>query len=276
MIELPEAAVLAEQLNETVRGKRISAVAAGASPHKFAWFHGDPGAYGRLLRGKTMGLAASYGGLVEIEAEDMRLVFSDGVALRLHGGLAVRPGKHQLLLEFEDSSALSASVQMYGGLLVFKAGAYDNRYYDTAKEAPSPLSAHFSSGHFERLIHAPEVQKLSAKAFLATEQRIPGLGNGVLQDILYEARVHPKQKVNTLSAGQRKTVFAAIKSVLKEMRERGGRDTEKDLAGNPGGYATRLSKNTVGQPCRRCGSAIVKESYLGGAVYYCRGCQQLE
>lgn|GEM_PF-2077218 len=30
------------------------------------------------------------------------------------------------------------------------------------------------------------------KAFLATEQRIPGLGNGVLQDILWTARIHPK------------------------------------------------------------------------------------
>jgi hypothetical protein len=34
-----------------------------------------------------------------------------------------------------------------------------------------------------------EVKKLSLKALLATEQRIPGLGNGVLQDILFKARM---------------------------------------------------------------------------------------
>jgi formamidopyrimidine-DNA glycosylase len=40
---------------------------------------------------------------------------------------------------------------------------------------------------------------LSAKAFLATEQRIPGLGNGVLQDILFTAGIHPKRKMAAIS-----------------------------------------------------------------------------
>jgi len=40
-----------------------------------------------------------------------------------------------------------------------------------------------------------------------------------------------------------------------------------------GGYITRASKNTLGKPCKRCGEKIVKEAYLGGAVYYCPKCQ---
>jgi formamidopyrimidine-DNA glycosylase len=59
------------------------------------------------------------------------------------------------------------------------------------------------------------------------------------------------------------------------MTESGGRDTEKDLYGNPGGYPTILSKNTFGNPCKKCGSKIVKEAYLGGSVYFCSGCQAL-
>ena len=31
--------------------------------------------------------------------------------------------------------------------------------------------------------------------------------------------------------------------------------------------------NTVGQPCPVCGSIIKKKAYLGGAIYYCEGCQ---
>ena len=38
MIEAPEARYLCEQLNNTVKGKRITNVFALFTPHKFAWF----------------------------------------------------------------------------------------------------------------------------------------------------------------------------------------------------------------------------------------------
>ena len=59
------------------------------------------------------------------------------------------------------------------------------------------------------------------------------------------------------------------------MMRLGGRDTEKDLFGNPGGYQTRMSKRTLAGGCPACGGPITKEAYLGGAVYYCPRCQGL-
>jgi formamidopyrimidine-DNA glycosylase len=59
------------------------------------------------------------------------------------------------------------------------------------------------------------------------------------------------------------------------MTEHGGRDTEKDLFGHPGGYRVKLSKNTLDSGCPECGGQLVKEAYLGGAVYYCPSCQRL-
>ena len=110
------------------------------------------------------------------------------MTIRFHAKGEPRPARHQFLIDFEDGSALSAAVQMYGGMGAFPEGTLDNPYYRVAKGKPSPLSAAFDWAYFERLIAAPEVQKLSLKAFLATEQRIPGLGNGVLQDILFRAK----------------------------------------------------------------------------------------
>lgn len=276
MIELPEARTLADQLNQTIKGKRISEVVAVQSPHKLTWYHGDPQDYRGLLTGKSISQTKAYGGLVEIEIEEARAVFSDGVNLRFHAQGEKRPPKHQLLLEFEDGTGLSASVQMYGGIQCFRAGELDNPYYHVAKAKPSPLSDGFDPAYFDSLIAAPEVQKLSAKAFLATEQRIPGLGNGVLQDLLYLAKVHPKQKIRDLSAGERESIFNSLKNTLAEITAQGGRDTEKDLFGRPGGYKTRLSKNTVGKACPVCGSQIMKETYLGGSIYYCAGCQKFQ
>ena len=57
------------------------------------------------------------------------------------------------------------------------------------------------------------------------------------------------------------------------MADGGGRDTETDLFGNPGGYTTLMSRNTVGKPCGSCGAVIVKKAYMGGSVYYCPECQ---
>ncbi len=274
MIELPEAESIAKQLNDTVKGKKIKSVIANTSPHKFAWFFGDPREYDGRLRGKTISNAVARGGLVEVKAGDVFLLFGDGVILRFQTKEEKRPAKHQLLIEFEDGTAISASVQMYGGLWSFKEGEYKNKYYDVAKAKPSPLSKEFDWAYFSKLISSPDVQKLSAKAFLATEQRIPGLGNGVLQDILYNAKIHPKRKIETLSISERKTLFNTMKSTLKEMTAQGGRDTTSDIFGQLGGYKTKLSQLTMDKPCPVCGSKIIKQPYMGGAIYFCNGCQK--
>lgn len=275
MIELPEAASLAKQLTETIKGKKIARVITGFSPHKFAWYYGDPKDYDARLRGKTIGTTEACAGMVEVHAGDARLLFGDGVVLRFHPKDERRPAKHQLLVEFEDGTAISASVQMYGGLWCFKEGEFQNKYYDVARSKPSPLTDKFDWTYFSKLINSAEVQNLSAKAFLATEQRIPGLGNGVLQDILYNAKIHPKQKVENLTNDERKTLFHSVKSTLKEMTGKGGRDITSDLFGKPGGYKTRLSQLTMDKPCPVCGGKIIKQPYMGGSIYFCSGCQKI-
>ncbi|MGB4717193.1 MAG: hypothetical protein WBH42_07390 [Bacillota bacterium] len=121
-------------------------------------------------------------------------------------------------------------------------GEFDNSYHLGARTKPSPLADEFDYTRFKSLLQGQRLESLSAKALLATEQHIPGLGNGVLQDILWTAQIHPKRKVSTLSKEQLHTLFDSVKSVLREMVDKGGRDTERDLFGNPGGYETVLSK----------------------------------
>ena len=177
MIELPEAKVLAKQISETIVGKRVKKVTAAKNPHKFAWYYGNPEEYPGLLMGKAIGTAASYGGMVEIPAGDTTLLFADGVNLRYFATQEKLPDKHQLWIEFEDDSSLVGSVQMYGGLWVFPTGNFHNKYYQLSKEKTPPLSDAFGRAYFGSLF-SESTKKLSLKAFLATEQRIPGLGNG--------------------------------------------------------------------------------------------------
>lgn len=275
MIEIPEAIVISWQLNDTIKGKRVKNIIAAYSPHKFAWYYGDPCKYHDLLVDKKMGIANAYGSWIEIEAGDVMISFCEGASPRFHEKGEKRPPRHQLLIEFVDSTAISVSVQMYGGLFCFKEGQLKNEYYLQAKNKPSPLSDQFNKAYFLQILSEPGAKGLSSKALLATNQRIPGLGNGVLQDILFNAQVHPKRKVGTFNGNEQESLFNSIKSTLEEMSSHRGRDTEKDLFGNPGGYKTKVSKNTAGKYCSKCGNIIAKETYMGGSIYYCTGCQKL-
>ena len=276
MIEAPEARLLCEQLNHTVKGKRITSVFAQFTPHKFAWFSGSPEEYAEWLSDKTMDHAQSQGGMVEMKIGDRMLVLTDGVNLRYYGAGEKLPNKHQLLIGFEDESCLVASVRMYGGLMCFLKDQCNvplSDYYKVACSKPQVMSDAFSKEYFLELINADNVQKKSSKAFLATEQTIPGLGNGVLQDILYHACIHPKKKISELTEKHKENLFYQVKETLQDIYEQGGRSSETDLYGQNGKYIACLSKDTVGEACPRCGETIVKENYLGGSIYYCRGCQ---
>lgn len=88
------------------------------------------------------------------------------------------------------------------------------------------------------------------------------------------AQTMPKNTTPMRSA-ERDDLLSRVVSVLRDMTARGGRDTEKDLYGCPDGHRVKLSKNTLDSGCPRCGGQLVKETYLGGAVYYCPSCQPL-
>lgn len=275
MIELPETYVLSEQINQTLVGKTIKNATANHHPHGFAWYTGDPTEYNGKLAGKKITGSAAYGGRPEIWAENMRISFCDGVRTRYLDAGEKHPDKHQLLLDFDDGSAIVCSVQMYGGIFAFENGSKDDYYYNVAKEKPSPYTDAFDEKYFVSLRQGVK-QTLSVKAFLATEQRIPGFGNGVLHDTIWNARVHPKRKLNTLTDKDINNLYNNIKSTLTKMRDSGGRDTERDLFSKPGGYQTILSSKTLAYPCRTCGDGLKRKAYLGGNIYFCPTCQPLD
>lgn len=274
MIELPEGLVLAQQIEGVLTGKKISALIAASSPHKFAWFYGDPTEYGKLFTGSVVEGAHSYGGKLHIRLSgDGGFMFCDGVVLRYYTDKEALPNKHQLYIAFDDSTYLICTIQMYGGIYGY-TGRLDNVYDDIARSKPSVFSDAFSLDYFKELLAGALKPKHSAKAFLATEQRIPGLGNGVSQDILFAAGISPKRDIATLTPAETLRLYRSVKETLSEMTQKGGRDTERDLYGNRGGYQSVMSKNTYMFPCPGCGGTVRKEAYMGGSVYYCPECQK--
>ena len=232
MLEIPESYSFARQAADMLSGRTVTDVFNATHPHKFTWYLGDPADYRARLVGKTVRAAEGHGAFIDLLLDDeTHIALSDGVNLRYHAPGAEVPPKYQLLIAFDDDSFLVFTVAMYGGIIAFRKHL-DNPYYLGALSKPSPLDDAFDEACFGRLISDAK-SNLSAKAFLATEQRIPGLGNGVLQDILFKSHIHPKRRLATLGDAELGRMYSSVKSTLRDMADRGGRDTEKDLLGHP-------------------------------------------
>lgn len=86
---------------------------------------------------------------------------------------------------------------------------------------------------------------------------------------------YPKRKLGFLLKEEQDKLLNSIVTVLQQMIDKAGRDTEKDLFGQFGGYRVKLSKNTLLVGCVHCNGTLRKDNYLGGAIYYCPTCQKM-
>ncbi len=274
MLEIPESKTIGYQAAAILTNKKVKEVVQATSPHRFTWYNGDPMKYADMLTSRKIIGARGHGSFVDLQFDhDINLSISDGVHMKYYPSFEPQPKKHQLLIVFEENDFIAFTVSMYGSIFAYR-GKLDNPYHIGSLQKTSPLDEGFNREYFESIKQNMK-KDVSVKAFLATEQRIPGLGNGVLQDILFKAGIHPKRKISTLSGLESEDLFHSLKITLESMTEKGGRDTEKDFYGNYGSYCTLLSKNTYKKPCPNCSGIIMKEAYLGGTIYYCPACQPL-
>lgn len=274
MIELPEARTIASDLRKEILGKIIIDVGGNYTDHKFTFYEGDANNYKNMLVGKKVTDIIDRNYYVEIEIENYKLTFRDGANIRYYNK-PEKLKKSKLLITFDDSSYLNVTTSMYCFIGLFdKEIGLDNEYYQLELTGISPLDQNFTLAYFKTLIN-DETIKLSIKAFLATKQRILGIGNGVVQEIMFNAKLHPKRKIKSLNDDDIATLHKSIVNTLAKMINEHGRDSEKDIYGNPGGYQTVLSAKGYKNGCPICHSEIKKEQYLGGSIYYCPNCQKL-
>lgn len=275
MFELPEFVILAGQMNDTLHGKTVKQGLLGNSPHKFVWYNQSHEAFERLTHHKTVGRAWAKGKWLFLPLDpDYLLVLGEcGGKVLYHPAGEAPPAKYHLLIGFDDGSFLSATTQMWGAMELYVRGEEQNRQY-IVNMRPTPTEPTFTFNYFDGLLDSlAREKKGTAKALLTQNQLIPGLGNGLAQDILYTAHLHPKHAIAELSEAQRCAFYEAIMSIVQTVIQQGGREDEFNLYGQRGGYPCLMSKNTVGRPCPNCGHEITKIQYLGGACYFCGNCQ---
>ena len=277
MFEIPEYVTIANQMKGSLSGKRISQGTLGNSPHKFVWYNLEPADFAAKVKGRVVGKAYTRGRWLFVPVEDgYVLVFGEcGGKILLHKSALMLPHKYHLSLHFEDGTALSAATQMWGAMELYEKGKELERQYIKGMRT-TPTEPGFTSTYLSNLMKESIGSGFkTVKAVLTQGQMIPGLGNAIAQDIMFKARLHPKQPLDALKKNHVEALHRAIVGTLLEAIRLGGRNDEFDLYGRPGKYVRLMDKNAVGQPCPECAAKIEDMSYLGGTCYFCPTCQRL-
>jgi formamidopyrimidine-DNA glycosylase len=275
MFELPEYITLASQMNETILGKVVETGERGNIPHKFVWYNRSPEEFAELMQGRRAGKASCKGRWLFLPAEPgyIMILGEFGGRVLFHRDASTVPPKRHLLIRFTDGTALTATTQMWGAVELYEKGKEQDRQYIKGMR-PTPVEPEFTFPYFSGLIdELLQGEKRSVKSLLTQEQLIPGLGNAIGQDILFQAKLHPKHPISGLNQLQRENLFHAIIEKVNVVIAGGGRNDEYDLYNHSGGYRRIMDKHAEGDPCPECGTKVEKIQYLGGACYFCPQCQ---
>jgi formamidopyrimidine-DNA glycosylase len=139
---------------------------------------------------------------------------------------------------------------------------------------PEPLEEEFDAGYLQRTIGSRRVQ---IKPLLLDQKVVSGIGNIYADEILYDARLHPRRKANTLSEDEWEALHAAIRSNLAAGIEHRGTTVRlyKDILDRPGEHQNYLRVfEKHGQPCPGCEGEVVREKVSGRPTHFCPACQR--
>lgn len=277
MFELPEYLTIAKQMNKSISGKTVLSGVMGNSPHKFVWYNQNPQTFSRIVNGKTIGDAYCKGRwlFIPLEPGYVLVLGECGGKIILVDSNNV-PSKYHLLLNIEGNKSIYAMTQMWGAMELYRKGEELKRQY-IADMRTTPLDKEFTYKYFKSLIdEARSEKKRSVKSLLTQDQLIPGLENSIAQDILFNARLHPKTQIEVLSEEEIMTLYKSIKETVNDAAKNDGRNDEYDFYGNLGKYERVLDSKSIERGCPVCKSKIEKIQYLGGSSYYCSKCQVLK
>ena len=109
-----------------------------------------------------------------------------------------------------------------------------------------------------------------AKVFLMDKAALDAMGNAYADEVLFEAGVHPKAMVRSLSKDEIARLHAAIVKVLGEARA--------TIADRRPALDEKLRdflkvRGRPGEPCVRCGTKLRRAGVHGHDAIFCPSCQ---
>src|SRR5690606_2099091 len=121
-------------------------------------------------------------------------------------------------------------------------------------------------------------RRTEVKRALLDQSLVSGIGNIYADEALWRARLHPRRATDKLTQRAAVDVLAAAEDVMREALAAGGTSSDAlyvDVEGASGWFARSLDAyGRAGEPCRRCGTLMRRESFMGRSSTFCPTCQR--
>lgn len=237
-----------------------------------------------LGRGKTLYIHLKMTGHLLVKSSKLKVqsdksddnYFADRVNQYIRHKWTLKKGKEKINLDFSD-------LRKFGKIVLA----------DTDKISALPeikrlgidaMDKEFTLDKFREILN--KKKKSLIGIVLMDQYLIAGIGNIYRSEILFEAGVDPRRKVESLKKGEIEAIFYQIKHILrKAIKMRGTSDSDyRDTDGKPGNFQKVLKVyQREGKNCKisqslpknkKCAN-IVKRITLGQrSVFLCEKCQK--
>lgn len=221
----------------------------------------SPQALGRQLDGHAFEQTRRHGKYLFLQLDD-------GGFLVLHFGMTGRlryfkdsphPEHTQLLITFANGYRLAYVAPRKLGMIALTADMDD---FVKRKEL-GPDALQLGPDDFRELL---ESSRGGVKSWLMNQHHLAGIGNVYSDEILFQARIHPRRSLKSLDSDDRQRLYRALQDVLKKTI-----DAQADPDRVPASFL--LPHRQEGEPCPRCGTPVRQEEIAGRTAYYCPRCQ---
>ena len=274
MPELPEVETVARQLSPKLCGQKIfsSKIYDSRLGNGFGALRNHY-IVSVFRLGKQIVIACGKDGPKSSDNKNLKFL---AVHLRMTGRLIWHQDRKSNISE----KSLRCAFGLSDGFLAF----YDTRRFGTMRvsntlesfepKGVEPFSKEFTPELLGSMINN---SKQAIKQWLLRQDRIVGLGNIYVSEILFAAKIHPDTIVSSLDLKAIKRIHSQTLRILSKAIDNCGTTFSdfQDSTGSIGSYAAYLKVyGRQGQSCKRCKSAeIIRFSQAGRSTFFCPKCQ---
>ncbi|MEN9245110.1 MAG: DNA-formamidopyrimidine glycosylase [Thermostichales cyanobacterium SRBZ-1_bins_19] len=274
MPELPEVETVCRDLNQVLPGQQIRSVLI-LRPQTVAY--PDPGGFVRGLVGRRFCLWRRRGKYLLASLDDGSCL---GVHLRMTGQLlwlvADEPLSAHTRLRWlcEGGECRFVDQRTFGQVWWVPGGQQPEQVISgLGSLGPEPFDPQFSPAYLQERLQR---SRRPIKSALLDQTLVAGIGNIYADESLFLSGIHPLTPALHLSLGELETLHRVIGEVLRAgIRERGTTFSNyRDLQGVNGNYQGQAwVYDRAGDPCRVCGTGIVRIKIGGRSAHFCPTCQ---
>lgn len=272
MPELPDVETMRRYLQATSLHQQIDAVLFQDADYLLSDDPNlEPGVIRRLKKELTGRCFASthrhgkwlFAALTGGEERFLVLHFGMTGGLKYFRDMADEPEYDRMRLDFVNGYHLAyVSMRKLGAI---RLASDIEAFIEDRDLGPDVLDAEFD---FETFREITTNRRTMVKALLMDQRALAGLGNVYADEILFQAGIHPRVKVDRLDDDELRRLYKSMKAVMRTAI-----DHQAQPVDLPESYLT-VHRHDDGV-CPRCGTELERVKVSSRTSYYCPNCQQM-